>query len=117
LDVGHLVEEPDGMVTSERPEGFNLLATLPANLPKWRYRPKQRGKSRRLTFKLQRLDVVALLRDNPSLPARLDAFRHDAEVGPKPQAARDRRRGRRFPMSAACRVEQRLDDEWLDAAD
>jgi hypothetical protein len=113
----HPVEQPNGRRTNERPEGFNPIATLPANLPKWRYRPKQGGKSRRLTIEIQRLDGVALLRDNPSLPAGRDAFRHEAGIGATPQAARDRRRGRRFPMSAPCRVEQRLDDEWLDAAD
>ena len=117
LDVAHLIEELDSMGASERRELINRLAILLAHLLKWRYQPERRGNSWRLTIKIQRLDVAAVLRDNPSLRARLDAFIHDAYAKATLQAAREIGvEETLFPEVCPFTVEQILDDHWPDAA-
>lgn len=117
LDVAHLVEELDSIRASERRESINRLAILLAHLLKWQYQPERRGNSWRLTIKIQRLDVATLLRDNPSLRARLDGFLRDAYAKATLQAAREfEAEETLFPEVCPFTVEQVLDDHWPDAA-
>lgn len=66
------------MGASERRELINRLAVLLAHLLKWHYQPSFRGRSWQLTIKEQRRQLQRLLKDNPSLQARLSEFIADA---------------------------------------
>ena len=68
------------MGASERRELINRLAVLLAHLLKWHYQPSFRGRSWQLTIKEQRRQLQRLLKDNPSLHARLEEFVADAYV-------------------------------------
>ena len=78
VDVKSLIEEIKGMGASERRELINRLAVLLAQLLKWHYQPSFRGRSWQLTIKEQRRQLQRLLKDNPSLHARLEEFISDA---------------------------------------
>jgi hypothetical protein len=80
VDVKHLIEEIESMGASERRELINRLAVLLAHLLKWHYQPSFRGRSWQLTIKEQRRQLQRLLKDNPSLHARLEEFVADAYV-------------------------------------
>ena len=80
VDVKHLIEEIESMGASERRELINRLAVLLAHLLKWHYQPSFRGRSWQLTIKEQRRQLQRLLKDNPSLHARLEEFMADAYV-------------------------------------
>ncbi len=119
LDVEHLLEELDSMGASERRELVNRLAILLAHLLKWRYQPQRRGHSWRLTIKIQRLDVAAVLRQNPSLQPRLHEFFNEAYTKAILQAARETGLDETatFPGDCPFSIEQVLDDDyWPDAA-
>lgn len=72
-DLTHLIEELESMGASERHQLQNRLKVLLAHLLKWQYQPEYRSRSWRATIKEQRLSLLDLLDDNPSLKAILDA--------------------------------------------
>ena len=80
VDVKHLIEEIESMGASERRELINRLAVLLAQLLKWHCQPSFRGRSWQLTIKEQWRQLQRLLKDNPSLHARLEEFIADAYV-------------------------------------
>ena len=80
VDVKHLIEEIESMGASERRELINRLAVLLAHLLKWHYQPSFRDRSWQLAIKEQRRQLQRLLKDNPSLHARLEEFIADAYV-------------------------------------
>ncbi len=78
VDVESLIDEIESMGASERRALVNRLAVLLAHLLKWQHQPSYRGRSWQLTLKEQRRRLQRLLRDNPSLHARLSDFLGDA---------------------------------------
>lgn len=116
LDIEHLSEELESMSARERRELVNRLAILLAHLLKWRFQPERRGKSWRLTIKIQRLDVAALLQQNPSLRARLDEFIGTAYRRAILLAAGETGLDEdEFPALCPFSTEQLLGDHWPDA--
>jgi len=89
VDSRHLIEAIEHMGASERRELINRLAVLLAHLLKWHYQPIFRGRSWQLTIKEQRRQLQRLLKDNPSLHARLEEFIDDAYVDSVLLAARE----------------------------
>lgn len=77
-DIKHIIEEIASMGASERRELINRLAVLLAHLLKWQYQPSFRERSWQLTIKEQRRQLQRLLKDNPSLQAKLPEFIEDA---------------------------------------
>jgi hypothetical protein len=59
----------------------NRLAVLLTHLLKWEHQPQRRGHSWTLTIREQRRQVAAVMADNPSLRARLEAILADAYGG------------------------------------
>jgi hypothetical protein len=78
VDIESLIDEIESMGASERRELINRLAVLLAHLLKWQYQPSSRSRSWHLTLKEQRRQLQRLLKDNPSLRARLSEFMGDA---------------------------------------
>lgn len=69
LDLEHLLEEIESMGASERSQLQSRLKVLLGHLLKWDYQPSFRTRSWTATIKEQRLSVLELLDDNPSLRA------------------------------------------------
>jgi Domain of unknown function DUF29 len=66
-DLENIAEEIESMGKSEKRELISRLTVLFLHLVKWRFQPMMRGRSWRLRMKGQRLDIRALLDQNPSL--------------------------------------------------
>ena len=117
LDIAHLLEELHSMGASERRELVNRLALLLAHLLKWRHQPERRGKSWRLTIKIQRMDARAVLQQNPSLKARLDQLVIEAYAKAILQAAQETGfNEEEFPAACPFSVAQTLDDDYWPEA-
>jgi hypothetical protein len=71
LDVHYLIEELDNMGASEKRELVHRLTLLLGHLLKWVYQSERRGNSWLATIEEQRLEVIDLIDDNPSLKHQL----------------------------------------------
>lgn len=78
IDIENVAEELESMGNSNKRELANRLAVLIAHLLKWQYQPNLRGRSWKLTIKEQRICIVRLLKESPSLKHALDATLLDA---------------------------------------
>jgi hypothetical protein len=77
IDIEHLAEEIESMGKSEKRELINRFAVLIAHLLKWQFQPGRRSNSWKYTIKEQRLQLIELLEESPSL-------KHDLEAKVKP---------------------------------
>ena len=77
-DIAHIAEEIESMGKAEQRELVSRLTVLLLHLLKWRVQPGMRGSSWQATIKAPRRDLSRLLRDNPSLKAKLDEAMSDA---------------------------------------
>jgi hypothetical protein len=66
-DLENIAEEIESMGKTEKRELTSRLTVLILHLVKWRFQPAKRSRSWRLSVEGQRLDIEALLQDNPSL--------------------------------------------------
>jgi hypothetical protein len=67
LDLPNLIEEIEALGKQQRQELRNRLSVLIGHLLKWHYQPQNRSRSWLATLRIQRLDTVDLLDENPSL--------------------------------------------------
>lgn len=74
LDITNLIEEIEDMGKSQRRELESRLVILLAHLLKWQYQPTERSRSWEASIQVQRSSLRRLLRDNPSLRARMREF-------------------------------------------
>ncbi|MFN7095356.1 MAG: DUF29 domain-containing protein, partial [Burkholderiales bacterium] len=74
LDLTHLFEEIESIGARERSELKNLLAQLLMHLLKSKYQPARQCRSWQNIIYDQREELQDLLKDNPSLNAKLDEF-------------------------------------------
>lgn len=72
LDITNLIEELESMGVSEKRELLHRLALLLGHLLKWVYQPERRGNSWLATIEEQRLEIIDLLNDSPSLKYQLE---------------------------------------------
>ena len=89
IDIEHIAEELESMGKSDKRELASRLAILIAHLLKWQFQPTMRGTSWQLTIKAQRIGVLRLLRESPSLKYQLDAIGEDAYEEAKVLAAKE----------------------------
>jgi hypothetical protein len=71
LDLANLIEEIESLGRQQQQELRNRLSILLGHLLKWEYQPNKRSHSWLSTIRIQRLDIVDLLSDNPSLKSYL----------------------------------------------
>lgn len=71
LDAQNLLEELESLGRSEKRALISQVARLCAHLLKWRYQPAKRSRSWVLSIRSARQEIAAILRDNPSLRAKL----------------------------------------------
>ena len=88
-DIANIVEEIETLGRSEKRELVSRLTLLLTHLLKWRFQPKKRGKSWRLTIKGQRLELRRQLKHNPSLKSQLGGAIADAYESAVIEAARE----------------------------
>jgi hypothetical protein len=67
VDFEHIAEELEAMSKSERRELASRLAVLLAQLLKWQFQSEKRSRSWENTIKIQRIDILDLLEESPSL--------------------------------------------------
>ena len=67
IDAVQVADELEAMSKSEKRELLNRLTVLLAHLLKWRYQPARRSRSWHNTLSTQRIDILELLEDSPSL--------------------------------------------------
>jgi hypothetical protein len=72
IDLDNLIEEIESMGASERNQLQNRLKVLIGHLLKWQFQPAYRTRSWNATIEEQRLSVMTLIEDNPSLKSILD---------------------------------------------
>lgn len=72
VDRSNLVEEIESLGKQQRQELRNRLGILLGHLLKWQFQPNARSRSWLSTLRLQRLEIIDLLDDNPSLKPYLE---------------------------------------------
>jgi hypothetical protein len=72
LDLPNLIEEIESLGKQQRAELRNRLSILIGHLLKWEYQVSKRSRSWLNTIRIQRIDLLALLQDNPSLKPYLE---------------------------------------------
>lgn len=114
IDIEHLAEEVEAMGRSEKRALESRLVVLIAHLLKWHYQPMRRGKSWELTIKEQRLRIVKILRDNPSLKREVEACFVDVYPFAVIQAVKETAIDENvFPPICVWTLEQVLSNDFL----
>ena len=72
VDRTNLLEEIESLGRQQRQELRSRLGILIGHLLKWHYQPQLRSQSWLTTLRLQRIEIVDLLNDNPSLKPYLE---------------------------------------------
>jgi hypothetical protein len=67
LDLTNLIEEIESLAKQQRAELRNRLSILIGHLLKWEYQVLKRSRSWLNTIRIQRIDTLDLLKENPSL--------------------------------------------------
>jgi hypothetical protein len=78
IDIINLIEEISSLGRQQQQELRNRLSILIGHLLKWQYQPQRRSRSWLATLRVQRRDILRLLKDNPSLKPYLDEARQEA---------------------------------------
>lgn len=73
IDTVHLVEELEDMGKRDKRELKSRLRVLIAHLLKWQFQPEGRGISWESSINEQRLEIIYLLKDMPSLKSLIDS--------------------------------------------
>jgi len=114
LDVDCLIKELESMGASEKRELVHRLALLLGHLLKWVYQPERRGNSWLATIDEQRLEVIDLIEDNPSLKYQLAQQFQKAYVKAVLFAVKETNFPKStFPDSSPFSLEQILDKNYL----
>ena len=72
VDIEHIAEELESMGKSEKRELTSRLTVLLAYLLKWKFQPALRSRSWKNTILMQRIDILEVLEDSPSLKYELE---------------------------------------------
>ncbi len=113
IDVPNLVEEIESLGKQQRQELRNCLAVLIGHLLKWEYQSQRRSRSWLATIDIQRLDIAALLKDNPSLKPYLEeALDVSYLKGVKLAIGETDLSRRAFPPTCLYRLAEILDDRF-----
>lgn len=114
IDIEHIAEELESMGKSDKRELASRLAVLIAHLLKWQFQPTMRSTSWKLTIKAQRIGILRLLRESPSLKYRINSIEEDAYEEAKVIAAKETGLiESTFPERCFFTFDQCLDSEFL----
>ena len=113
-DIDHIAEEIEDVGKGQQRELESRLEVLLQHLLKWKFQPRWRGKSWKLTANTQRREIEKLLRKMPSLKrslieavaeAYVYAVRSAADETELPPAS--------FPEASPFPIEQILNEEFF----
>ncbi len=113
IDLPNVIEEIESLGKQQRQELRNRLSVLLGHLLKWEYQSQHRSRSWLATLRVQRRDIVQLLKDNPSLQPYLAEALQEAY-----ENARDLAMGetdlpeQTFPPHCPYPLAQILDDRF-----
>lgn len=114
LDIEHIAEEIESMGNRDKRELINRLAVLIAHLLKWQYQPVKRSKSWQLTVKEQRIKILQLLEESPSLKheilLKLNAAYEQAVVAAEIETGLEETA---FPKECPFKLDQCLDHHFF----
>jgi hypothetical protein len=114
LDIENIAEEIEDVGKAEQRELMSRMAVLLAHLLKWQYQPERRGKSWRLTIRIQRREVVSVFDETPSLKARLTDAKWWQRVWDKALAQTINETGLvDFPEVCPWTFAEIIDESWL----
>jgi hypothetical protein len=91
LDRENIAEEIESLGKRDRRGVVNRLTVLITHLLKWEYQPERRSRSWRSTIDEQRSRLKLILKDSPSLDARMDEFLAEAYPRARRKAAEEMR--------------------------
>ncbi|CAD5919791.1 hypothetical protein PCC9214_00584 [Planktothrix tepida] len=113
LDLNNLIEEIESLGRQERQQLRNRLSILIAHLLKWEYQPTKRSRSWLATIRVQRRDILRLLKDNPSLKPYLPEILPETyENGRDLAAAETNLPFNRFPENCPYLMDDILSDRF-----
>lgn len=113
LDLTNLIEEIESLGRKERQELRNRLSLLIGHLLKWEYQPEKRSRSWLATIRVQRREVLQLLKDNPSLKSYLEEALPEAYENGRDLASGDTNLAlSTFPKNCAYGLEESLSDRF-----
>ena len=113
LDLENLVDEVEGVGSSEKREIRNRLVVLMAHLLKWKFQPGRRGSSWTDTIFEQRGQLADILESSPSLRSFFKKQIGSRYVGGRLKASKDTGIAvRLFPEECPFTAEQLLDPEF-----
>ena len=114
LDLVNLAEEVDSLGRSDRRELQSRLTVLLMHLLKWQFQPDMRSGSWRGTLAEQRIRILKLLKESPSLrsffEASIDECYDDAKVKASEETGLMMAI---FPVTCCCAIEDILNIEFL----
>ena len=114
VDIEHVAEELESMGKSEKRELTSRLTVLLAHLLKWKFQPALRSRSWKNTILTQRIDILELLEDSPSLHyelgERIAIAYEKARLSAEDETGIDKNN---FPESCPFTFEQLLKRDFL----
>jgi hypothetical protein len=121
LDLPNLVEEIESLGKQQRcrrhasrPELRNRLSILVGHLLKWEYQPQKRIRSWFSTIRVQRIDILDLLAENPSLKSYFSEGLEQAyQKGVILAAGETNLSERTFQKECPYTIEQVLDEQFF----
>lgn len=113
LDLNNLIEEIETLGRQERQQLRNRLSILIAHLLKWEYQPTKRSRSWLAIIRVQRRDILRLLKDNPSLKPYLpEIYLETYENGRDLAAAETNLPFKSFPENCPYLIDEVLSDRF-----
>ncbi len=114
VDIEHIAEELESMGKSEKRELTSRLTVLLAHLLKWKFQSALRSRSWKNTISTQRIDILEVLDDSPSLKYELEervviAY-EKAKLSAEDETGIDKNN---FPETCPFTVEQLLKKDYL----
>ncbi|MBW4613839.1 MAG: DUF29 domain-containing protein [Desmonostoc vinosum HA7617-LM4] len=113
LDVSNLVEEIESLGRKERQELRNRLSVLIGHLLKWEYQSQYRNRSWLNTIRVQRIDILETLEENPSLKPYLQEVIQKAYIKGIALAAKETNLPvKTFPQDCPYMLEEIISDRF-----
>ncbi|NEO32967.1 MAG: DUF29 domain-containing protein [Symploca sp. SIO3C6] len=113
LDLPNLIEEIESLGRKEPQELRNRLSVLIGHLLKWEYQVERRSRSWLATIRVQRRDIIKLLRENPSLKPYLEEVLKEAYANGRDLASGETNlRLSTFPKECSYTLEAIINDHF-----
>lgn len=114
LDLLNLIEEIESLGKYQRSELRIRLSILIGHLLKWQYEPEKRSRSWFSTIRVQRIDILDLLAENPSLqPYLMEGLEKAHRKAIALAAGETNLSERTFPQNCHYTLEQILDEQFF----